>query len=96
MNNFDILVPILAILVGGAVVLMPLAALCARFALKPILEAIAEVRGTGGRGASAVQERRLEVLEAEVQNLRHTVQELNAAERFRLQLEDGRMGPAAR
>jgi hypothetical protein len=95
MHGFEILIPILAILTGGAIILLPLLAICARFALKPVLQALIEFRDASAGAQSKLPDPRVELLEAEVWSLRSAVEELKAAEDFRRQLESGTVdGPA--
>jgi hypothetical protein len=88
MHGFEILIPILAIATGGLIILTPLVAFSARFALKPIMQAVAQMREsrTSAEGA-LLQDRRIALLEAEVQELREVVQRLAEVEEFRRQLE---------
>jgi hypothetical protein len=50
MNEFQILVPIIAILVTGTAVIIPIAGITARFALKPVVGPEAGARGEVGEG----------------------------------------------
>lgn len=81
---------ILAILFVGLCFLIPIIGLTARFALKPVVEAIARVRESQG-AAQALQllERRMALLEQEVQStalLREDVQRLIEDHEFRREL----------
>ncbi|HEX6749344.1 MAG TPA: hypothetical protein VF092_18765 [Longimicrobium sp.] len=64
----------IAVLGGLLLVLIPIAGLTARFALKPLIESIAAAmrarQGPGGGESLASVERRLASLEAEVSSLR--------------------------
>ncbi|MGI9190050.1 MAG: hypothetical protein ACR2F9_07880 [Longimicrobiaceae bacterium] len=63
----SLLIPIVAILIGGLVVLVPIAGLTARFALKPLMEALAQYRSLQGEGQRVeLLERRLALLEEQV------------------------------
>jgi hypothetical protein len=91
MDGLNFLVPITAILVGGAIVLLPLAALTARFALKPLVEAFARARG----GEQAVErlalvEQRLALVEEQLHGLERDNARLLEEADFRRQLERGR------
>jgi hypothetical protein len=81
---------IIAILMGGLCFLIPIAGLTARFALKPIVEVIARGReGNQNKEALATFERRLALLEQEVQSvtgLREEVSRLSEDQEFRRQL----------
>lgn len=78
---------LVAVLLGTAIVLIPVLALSARFALKPVIEAIIRLRQSQGAAQdSAVQDRRISLLEAEVQNLQQAIHSLTEAEDFRRRL----------
>lgn len=67
------LVALSAVILGCLTVLIPIAGLTARFAIKPIAEALARAReGTSDRETVQLLERRLALLEQEV----HGVSEL--------------------
>lgn len=69
------LVALSAVILGCLTVLIPIAGLTARFAIKPIAEALARVRdGSSDRESVQILERRLALLEQEV----HGVSELRA------------------
>jgi hypothetical protein len=76
----------LAVLFAGATVLVPVVALSARFALKPLIEARARV--LLGSNADVTQDRRIALLEAELQNVQGTLQQMVEAEDFRRQLAE--------
>jgi hypothetical protein len=64
---FELLIPLVAILLGSLVVLIPVAGLTARFALKPLMEALAKYRSLQGEGQQVeLLERRLALLEEQV------------------------------
>jgi hypothetical protein len=81
---------LLAILMGGLCFLIPIAGLTARFALKPIVEVLARAReGNQGKEALALVERRLALLEQELQSvsgLRDEVTRIAEDQEFRRQL----------
>ncbi|MBX6363164.1 MAG: hypothetical protein IRZ00_04790 [Gemmatimonadetes bacterium] len=83
------LIPILAILTGGLILLIPVLGLTARFALKPIVEAIARIReeqaGAGGREL-ALMEERVTLLEHQVQTMEAALDRLAGAHEFDRQL----------
>ena len=86
---------LMGVLVGGAVILIPILAISARFALKPLIETWMKARQVSGP-ESQLQDRRIALLEAEVQNLHATVRQLAEAESFRSQLSAPPPAPAAR
>lgn len=64
------LVPLAGIIMGSLIVLIPVAGLTARFAMKPIVESMAKLRQASNQGeAVGMLERRITLLEKEVQNL---------------------------
>jgi hypothetical protein len=70
---------ILVILMSGLVVLIPVAGLTLRFALKPMVDSIArllEVRNGAAAGAASVDlvDKRVQLLEQELQSLRSEMQ----------------------
>ena len=75
--------------VGGIlIVLVPVAGLTARFALKPLVEAVFRARDNqlGSRDA-AVLERRVAVLEQQLRNVEGSMERLAEDSEFRRQLE---------
>jgi hypothetical protein len=64
------LTAIIGVFMGSLMVLIPIAGLTARFALKPIVESIARMRDSSNRSeAIEMLERRTALLEQEVQNI---------------------------
>ena len=85
---FELLIPLTAILMGGLVFLIPVAGLTARFALKPILEAIAQLKGTQGADQRvALLEQRLALLEEQFHVIERDHQRLVEESDFGKQLE---------
>lgn len=85
------LIPILAILVGGLIVLVPVAGLTARFALKPVVEAVVHAREAhGGTSARelAIVEQRLALLEQQLEAMQASIQRLGDGRDFDRQLAD--------
>ncbi|HEY0672214.1 MAG TPA: hypothetical protein VGD27_08115 [Longimicrobiales bacterium] len=89
MNGPEILIPLVLGTLGILTVLIPIAGLTARFALKPIVEAIARMRevqaGSTGRELS-VLEQRVALLEQQYQSLDNTVERLAEVKDFERQL----------
>lgn len=79
---------IVAIVLGMLVVLIPIAGLTARFALKPITEAIARVREaeSGSREVRMLQQQ-VHLLEQQVQDMERTVTRVVEEREFDRQLE---------
>jgi hypothetical protein len=64
------LIPILAILVGGLAILIPIAGLTLRFALKPALESVAKLRTDQAQTQEVrLLEQRLSLVEEQVHQL---------------------------
>jgi len=88
MNPYEVLIPITAIVLGGMTILIPVAGLTARYALKPIMEAIAQIRGTQGADQRvAFLEQRLALLEEQFHAVSREHQRLVDESDFRKQLE---------
>ena len=80
----------------GAIVLMPVAAISVRFALKPLLALLRQRVGSADTTAQlAEQSRRIGLLEAELADLHDSVKALTAAADFdrRLAARDPTPGP---
>lgn len=95
--ELEALVPLAGILASVFIVGIPVIALSARFAIRPIAEAIVRLREGQGRGSDEMmqlQDRRVSLLEAELQAVHGTLERLVEAERFRSELESSRI-PAA-
>lgn len=87
-SQFEILIPLTAIVLGSLTVLIPIAGITARFALKPIVEAMAQYRNMKGRDdALMLMERRFALMEDQVQSLERTVSQLHEEADFRRRLE---------
>jgi hypothetical protein len=81
------LTAIVAIVMGMLAVLIPVAGLTARFALKPIVEAIARMReGQNGQQELSLLQQRVALLEQQVQNVEHTVDRVAEEREFNRQL----------
>jgi hypothetical protein len=77
----------LAVLLGGIIVLVPLLALTIRYALRPVLETWSEVRQNQiPERHSELLERRLALLESEVQHISQRCESLVEAQEFQRQL----------
>jgi hypothetical protein len=87
------LVALTAVILGCLMFLIPIAGLTARFALKPITEALAKGReGGADREALSLLERRLTLLEQElhsVSDVRAEVSRLMQEVEFHRQLQEG-------
>lgn len=84
------LTDIIAVVMGISIVLIPVIGLTARFALKPVVEAISRVLETRGMDESLqILERRISLLEAQIETLDSTVNRLDEAASFHSQLQSG-------
>jgi hypothetical protein len=92
MDGPEILIPLVLGTLGILTVLIPIAGLTARFALKPIVEAIARMRevqaGATGRELNLL-EQRVSLLEQQYQTLDHTVERIAEIKDFDRQLTTG-------
>ena len=75
--------------IGGIlIVLVPVAGLTARFALKPIVEAITRAREVqGGNREAAILEKRVALLEQQLRGIEGSLDRLVEDSEFRRQLE---------
>lgn len=89
MDGAEILIPLVLGTLGILTVLIPIAGLTARFALKPIVEAIARMRevqaGATGRELNLL-EQRVSLLEQQYQTLDNTVERIAEIKDFDRQL----------
>jgi hypothetical protein len=91
MQDYEILIPIIAILIGGLIVLIPIAGITARLALKPIIEAISHMKNSSGADQRvALLEQRLSLLEEQLHAVERDNQRLLEESEFRKQLESPR------
>ncbi len=89
------LTALISSVLGISIVLIPIIGLTARFALKPTVEALARVFETKGTGeAIQILERRLSLLESQIENLESGQHRLEEAARFDAQLKDGPPKPS--
>ena len=84
------LVPLVAVVMGLLVVLIPISGLTARFALKPIAEAVARMRESQGSSREiAILEQRVALLEQQLSSVETDVNRLEEAKVFERQLHSG-------
>lgn len=77
------LTEIVAIVLGMSVVLIPIMGLTARFALKPLVESLGKVNEVRGvEETVAITERRVALLEQQLEAMDATVRHLEAGEAF--------------
>jgi hypothetical protein len=95
-QDLDALAPLIAFLVVAFVVSIPIIALSIRFAAKPLVDAMVRLREVQGRAHSSeetmlLHDRRMNLLESELQHITSTLDRLAEAERFRARLEAPRV-----
>ena len=85
------LTAIIAIVMGISIVLIPVAGLTLRFAIKPAVEAIAKsFEHHGLEDTVGILERRLGILERQMESMETTVNRLADAVEFQNELQAGR------
>jgi hypothetical protein len=81
------LIPIVAIVMGMLTVLIPITGFTARFALKPIAEAVARMREAQGSGQIvALLEQRIALLEQQQSNTEADMEKLMDVQQFQEKL----------
>ena len=81
------LIPIVAIVMGMLTVLIPITGFTARFALKPIAEAVARMREAQGSGQHvALLEQRVALLEQQQSNTEDDLEKLMEVQQFQEKL----------
>lgn len=86
----------LAIFLGMMVILIPIAGLTARFALKPLMEALRSYRELqGDNQAQQLIERRMALMEEQIHSMDRSIRELLEESEFRRDLEAGKPQRAA-
>lgn len=92
MDNLELLIPLVAVVMGTLMFLIPIAGFTARFALKPIVEAMAKYRelqnGTSVREVN-ILEQRVALLEQQYSALENDMQRLGELKDFDRQLTSG-------
>ncbi len=84
------LTAIVAIIMGVSVVLIPVAGLTARFALKPLVDSFAKFWESKGMEESlAIAERRIALLEQQVEGMDHQLRRIEETQAFDRQLGAG-------
>jgi len=84
------LVAVIAVIMGISVVLVPAIGLTARFALKPVVEALSKVfESRGSDEALQLVERRLAFLETQMEGLESSMKQIEDTSSFDAQLRSG-------
>ncbi len=80
----------IAVVMGISIILIPVIGLTARFALKPVVEALANVLQTRGMDESLqIVERRLALLETQMEGLESSMKQIRETSSFDAQLRSG-------
>jgi hypothetical protein len=88
MSSNEAIIAGLAIFLGMLVVLIPIAGLTARFALKPMMEAFGRYREVAGENqAQQLLERRVSLMEEQLHAIDRSLRDLTDESEFRRQLE---------
>ena len=90
------IVALVSVILGISVVLVPVIGLTARFALKPLVEAVSRVFESRSVDETVrILERRVELQEQQIEALQASVEKLSEAQEFDRQLAAPRPGEAA-
>ena len=80
-------IPIVAIVMGTLTVLIPLSLITLRYAIKPIAEAVAQMRSAGASQEQiAVMQQRIALLEQQFGGLESDVHQIGEAQEFQAEL----------
>jgi len=100
--EIEALAPLIVFLVIAFVVTIPVIAFSLRFAAKPVVDALVRLREVQGKSNLSdetvlIHDRRMSLLESELQHVHATLERLTEAERFHAQLDAPRLAelPAA-
>jgi hypothetical protein len=97
MSSNEAIIAGLAIFLGMMVVLIPITGLTARFALRPMMEALGRYREIAGQNeAQQLLERRVALMEEQLHSMDRSLRELGEESDFRRQLETPSALPASR
>lgn len=82
------LTALLAVFMGTLIVLIPIAGVTARFALKPIAEAMAKIKSSQGANEQlALMQQRLELMEQQLAAMESDVYRIKEVSEFHAQLK---------
>lgn len=96
MNTNEAIISGLAIFLGLMVVLIPITGLTARFALKPVMEALGKYRESqNDKQMQQLLERRVSLMEEQLHSMDRSLRELAEASDFHRELETGKASRAA-
>lgn len=90
--QLNAIAPLIAFLVVAFIVAIPVLALSIRFAARPLVDAMARLREVQGANAASeetirLHDRRMSLIESELQHITTTLDRLAEAERFHARLE---------
>ncbi len=89
------LTEIIAVVMGISIVLIPVIGITARFALKPTVEAFSRLfEGRGANETISILERRMALMESQIESIESNVKRLVDATDFHQQLQSGPTPPA--
>jgi hypothetical protein len=97
--EIEALAPLLVFLVVAFVVTIPVVAFSLRFAARPVVDALMRLREAQGRAHVSdetvlLHDRRMSLIESELQHVHTALERLSEAERFHAQLEAPRSAEA--
>lgn len=96
MDTNEAIISGLAIFLGLMVVLIPITGLTARFALKPVMEALGKYRESqNDKQMQQLLERRVALMEEQMHSMDRSLRELVEASEFHRELESGKPARAA-
>ena len=94
--DIALLIPILGVIFGGLILLVPVVGITARIALRPMMDSWARYRELKGNDeAVLLLERRMALMEEHLNSIDRSVQLLLEEADFRRKLEAGGSAPAA-
>lgn len=87
------LTSLVAVILGISIVLIPVAGVTARFVLKPVVDALGRFQaGRSSEESIQLMDRRMSLLEAQLEGLQHSVDRLVEVSEFNAELRSSRTG----
>ncbi len=87
------LTSLVAVILGISIVLIPVAGVTARFVLKPVVDALGRFQeGRSSEETMQLMERRMSLLEAQLEGVQHSMDRLVEVSEFNAELRGGRSG----
>lgn len=85
------LTSLVAVILGISIVLIPVAGLTARYVLKPVVDALGRFQeGRSSEETMQLMERRMSLLEAQLEGVQHSMDRLVEVSEFNAELRGGR------